>query len=84
MMRVLVTGHLGYIGNSHGADVAKGRPRCRRSTARAARSLLAATFVAGGTITEVPHIRKDVRDARQAILMASMPLFTWPRCRTTR
>jgi nucleoside-diphosphate-sugar epimerase len=59
-MRVLVTGHLGYIGTvmvpmllKHGHEVigfdCNLYKRCR--------------FAAGGNLAMVPHIRKDVRDA---------------------
>ena len=59
-MRVLVTGHLGYIGTvmvpmllKHGHEVigfdCNLYERC--------------TFAAGGKLAMVPHIRKDVRDA---------------------
>ena len=59
-MRVLVTGHLGYIGTvmvpmliEAGHEVvgldSNLYERC--------------TFAAGGMIADVPHIRKDVRDA---------------------
>jgi nucleoside-diphosphate-sugar epimerase len=59
-MRVLVTGHLGYIGSvmvplllKHGHEVSgfdcNLYERC--------------TFEAGGKLAMVPHIRKDVRDA---------------------
>jgi nucleoside-diphosphate-sugar epimerase len=59
-MRVLVTGHLGYIGSimvpmllKHGHEVigfdCNLYERC--------------TFAAGGKLAIVPHIRKDVRDA---------------------
>jgi nucleoside-diphosphate-sugar epimerase len=60
-MRVLVTGHLGYIGTvmvpmllKAGHDVVGLDSNLYESC----------TFVAGGTIAEVPHIRKDVRDAQ--------------------
>jgi nucleoside-diphosphate-sugar epimerase len=59
-MRVLVTGHLGYIGtvmvpmlNKAGHEVAGLDSELYQSC----------TFAAGGEITEVPHIRKDLRDA---------------------
>jgi nucleoside-diphosphate-sugar epimerase len=61
-MRVLVTGHLGYIGTvmvpmllKSGHDVvgldSNLYERC--------------TFEAGGTIVHVPHIRKDIRDVER-------------------
>src|SRR5262249_31232981 len=58
-MRVLVTGHLGYIGTAmvpmllHAGHEVVGLDSDLYTNC---------TFVAGGTITEVPHIQKDVRD----------------------
>ncbi|MDA9409901.1 NAD-dependent epimerase/dehydratase family protein [Bradyrhizobium sp. CCBAU 45384] len=64
-MRVLVTGHLGYIGTvltpmlvSAGHDV----------TGLDSDIYSRCTFSAGGTILEVPTIRKDVRDVEAADL----------------
>ena len=60
-MRVLVTGHLGYIGTvmvpmllKAGHDVVGFDSNLYESC----------TFAAGGTIAKVPHIRKDVRDVQ--------------------
>jgi nucleoside-diphosphate-sugar epimerase len=59
-MRVLVTGHLGYIGTvmvpmllESGHEVVGLDSNLYESC----------TFAAGGSIADVPHIRKDVRDA---------------------
>ena len=59
-MRVLVTGHLGYIGTVMVPMLLK----AGHEVVGLDSDLYAScTFAAGGTITEVPHIRKDVRDA---------------------
>ena len=64
-MRVLVTGHLGYIGTAM-------VPMLLRSGHEVVGLDLdlyePCTFAAGGTIADVPHIRKDVRDATIADL----------------
>ena len=59
-MRVLVTGHLGYIGTVMVPMLIK----AGHEVVGLDSDLYAScTFAAGGAITEVPHIRKDVRDA---------------------
>ena len=59
-MRVLVTGHLGYIGTVMVPMLIK----AGHEVVGLDSDLYAScTFAAGGEITEVPHIRKDVRDA---------------------
>ena len=59
-MRVLVTGHLGYIGTVMVPMLIKAGHEVVGLDSDLYRSC---TFAAGGEITEVPHIRKDVRDA---------------------
>ena len=60
VMRVLVTGHLGYIGTVMVPMLIK----AGHEVVGLDSDLYAnCTFAAGGAITEVPHIRKDVRDA---------------------
>ena len=59
-MRVLVTGHLGYIGTVMVPMLIKAGHEVVGLDSDLYRSC---TFAAGGAITEVPHIRKDVRDA---------------------
>jgi nucleoside-diphosphate-sugar epimerase len=59
-MRVLVTGHLGYIGTVMVPMLIK----AGHEVVGLDSDLYAScTFSEGGEITEVPHIRKDVRDA---------------------
>ena len=59
-MRVLVTGHLGYIGTVMVPMLLKsGHEVVGLDSDLYARC----TFAAGGVIADVPHIRKDVRDA---------------------
>ena len=59
-MRVLVTGHLGYIGTAMVPMLL----RAGHEVVGLDSDLYAnCTFAAGGTIAEVPHIQKDVRDA---------------------
>lgn len=59
-MRVLVTGHLGYVGTIMVPMLLK----AGHEVVGLDSDLYAScTFAAGGSITEVPHIRKDVRDA---------------------
>jgi nucleoside-diphosphate-sugar epimerase len=59
-MRVLVTGHLGYIGTVMVPMLTK----AGHEVVGLDSDLYAScTFAEGGKITEVPHIRKDVRDA---------------------
>ena len=59
-MRVLVTGHLGYIG----AVMVPMLIKAGHEVAGLDSDLYAScTFEAGGEITDVPHIRKDLRDA---------------------
>ena len=59
-MRVLVTGHLGYIGTVMVPMLIKAGHEVVGLDSDLYQSC---TFAAGGEITEVPHIRKDVRDA---------------------
>ena len=59
-MKVLVTGHQGYIGSVMVADAAAGGPRCHRlSTANLYQRC---TYAPAGSHAAVPSIRKDVRD----------------------
>ena len=60
VMRVLVTGHLGYIGTVMVPMLIKAGHEVVGLDSDLYQSC---TFEAGGEITEVPHIRKDVRDA---------------------
>ena len=59
-MRVLVTGHLGYIGTVMVPMLIKAGHEVVGLDSDLYQSC---TFEAGGEITDVPHIRKDVRDA---------------------
>ena len=59
-MRVLVTGHLGYIGTVMVPMLIKAG---HEVVGLDSDLYEGCTFAAGGAITEVPHIRKDVRDA---------------------
>ena len=59
-MRVLVTGHLGYIGTVMVPMLIKAGHEVAGLDSELYQSC---TFAAGGEITEVPHIRKDLRDA---------------------
>ena len=59
-MRVLVTGHLGYIGTVMVPMLLKSGHEVVGLNSDLYEGC---TFAAGGAITEVPHIRKDVRDA---------------------
>ena len=59
-MRVLVTGHMGYIGTVMVPMLIKAGHEVVGLDSDLYQSC---TFAAGGEITEVPHIRKDVRDA---------------------
>ena len=59
-MRVLVTGHLGYIGT---VMVPKLIEAGHEVVGLDSDLYTNCTFAEGGMITEVPHIRKDVRDA---------------------
>jgi nucleoside-diphosphate-sugar epimerase len=59
-MRVLVTGHLGYIGTVMVPMLIEAG---HEVTGLDSNLYQGCTFAAGGDITEVPHIRKDVRDA---------------------
>ena len=59
-MRVLVTGHLGYIGSVLTPMLVKaGHDVVGMDTDLYARC----TFASGGTMLDVPTIRKDTRDA---------------------
>lgn len=60
-MRVLVTGHLGYIGTIMVPMLLKSGHEVFGFDSNLYERC---TFSAGGNITEVPYIRKDVRDAR--------------------
>ena len=60
VMRVLVTGHLGYIGTVMVPMLIKSG---HEVVGLDSDLYASCTFAAGGAITEVPHIRKDVRDA---------------------
>jgi nucleoside-diphosphate-sugar epimerase len=59
-MRVLVTGHLGYIGTVMVPMLMKAG---HEVTGLDSDLYASCTFAEGGKITEVPQIRKDVRDA---------------------
>ena len=59
-MRVLVTGHLGYIGTVMVPMLLKAGHEVVGLDSDLYKGC---TFAAGGSITEVPLIRKDVRDA---------------------
>jgi nucleoside-diphosphate-sugar epimerase len=59
-MRVLVTGHLGYIGTVMVPMLIKAGHEVAGLDSELYQGC---TFAAGGEITAVPHIRKDVRDA---------------------
>src|SRR5262245_7926331 len=59
-MRVLVTGHLGYIGTVMVPMLHKSG---HEVVGLDSDLYEGCTFAAGGALTEVPHIRKDVRDA---------------------
>ena len=81
-MRVLVTGHLGYIGTVMVPMLIKAG---HEVVGLDSDLYQGCTFTAGGDITEVPHIRKDVRDAEVHDLeAASTPSSTWRPCPTTR
>ena len=58
-MRVLVTGHLGYIGTVMVPMLLKAGHQVIGLDSNLYESC---TFAAGGSIADVPHIRKDVRD----------------------
>ena len=58
-MRVLVTGHLGYIGTVMVPMLLKSGHQVVGLDSNLYESC---TFAAGGSIADVPHIRKDVRD----------------------
>jgi len=60
-MRVLVTGHLGYIGT---VMVPMLRKAGHDVVGLDSNLYQGCTFAAGGTIAQVPHINKDVRDAQ--------------------
>jgi len=60
-MRVMVTGHLGYIGTVMVPMLLKSGHEVIGFDSDLYESC---TFVPGGAIAEVPHIRKDVRDAQ--------------------
>ena len=59
-MRVLVTGHLGYIGTVMVPMLLKAGHQVIGFDCNLYEKC---TFVAGGNLAMVPHIRKDVRDA---------------------
>ena len=65
-MRVLVTGHLGYIGTVLTPMLASAG---HQVTGLDSNLYSRCTFSAGGTIHEVPTIRKDVRDVEVADLV---------------
>ena len=78
-MRVLVTGHKGFIGSvmvpalpRDGIDVDGMDTDLYREC----------TFV--GSLANVPEIERDIRDATPATSKASTPSFTSRRCPTTR
>ena len=58
-MRVLVTGHKGFIGVGHGADAARGGRRGRRASTPTSTG----TARSRGQLADVPEIRRDIRDA---------------------
>lgn len=62
-MRVLVTGHLGYIGTIMVPMLLKSGHEVVGLDSNLYETC---TFAAGGSIVDVPHIRKDVRDAEAA------------------
>ena len=59
-MRVLVTGHLGYIGTVMVPMLLKSGHEVVGLDSDLYEHC---TFAAGGVIADVPHIKKDVRDA---------------------
>ena len=64
-MRVLVTGHLGYIGTVMVPMLLKAG---HKVVGYDSNLYERCTFAAGGEIADVPHIRKDTRDASQSDL----------------
>ena len=82
VMRILVTGHLGYIGTVLTPMVL----RAGHTVVGYDSNLFArCTYSAGGEICDVPHIRKDVRDADVADFEGiDAVLFIWPRSPMTR
>lgn len=77
-MRVLVTGHHGYIGSvAVPILMAAGHEVTGLDT-----------FLYGGCDLlpgiEIPHLRMDIRDVRPKVSAGSKPSFIWRRCRTTR
>jgi len=69
-MRVLVTGHLGYIGTVMVPMIL----RAGHEVVGLDSNLYErCTFAAGGPIADVPHIRKDVRDAMGMSLVYEGP-----------
>lgn len=64
-MRVLVTGHLGYIGTIMVPMLLKSG---HQVVGLDSNLYERCTFDAGGSVVDVPHIRKDVRDATAANL----------------
>ena len=59
-MRVLVAGHFGLYRHCHGADMLKSGHEVVGLDSDLYEHC---TFAAGGVIADVPHIKKDVRDA---------------------
>jgi nucleoside-diphosphate-sugar epimerase len=78
-VRVLVTGHLGYIGTLMVPILLKSGHEVVGLDSDLYEHC---TFAAGGVIADVPHIKKDVRDVTPAIWRGSTPSFTWQLCRT--
>ena len=76
-MRVLLTGHDGYIGSVMAPALVEARPRGGRPGHRLLRRLHARAR----RRAEMPAVRKDIRDLEPPTSRASTPSFTWPRSR---
>ena len=75
-MRILLTGHKGYIGAVAGPIL--------RSAGHEVVGLDTDLFAGcefGEAAEEIPEVRKDIRDLDKRISMASTQSCIWPRCR---